>query len=93
MCASGFVDLTKAFDQPTLVHLPHLIQHNLAGFALETNRDTSRIWSTFEGKNRDILVFDVTSRDLAQRKSMEASDNRNATTVSTHTAKPVRLSI
>ena len=29
MCASGFVDFSKAFDQPILVNRPDLIENHL----------------------------------------------------------------
>ena len=67
----GGVDLADAFDQPGLVHGPDLIQHNLAGFPLESNRRTGGVGAALCGHGGnddgiDMVVHFVRGNDEAR---------------------------
>ena len=49
----GGVDLADAFDQPGFVHGPHLVQYDLAGFPLESNRHTGGVGAALCGHGGD----------------------------------------
>lgn len=70
LSACQFIDLSHAFDQPTFVHRPDLIQHDLTRLAFESHRHAGGVGTTFcrhggDDHGIDVLVHFIRRDDEA----------------------------